>query len=109
MNIDANIILLNENSSSRMFSEVEKHIKGDLPKIWNIKPSGASWLLSALIAKVVVPTAVPIPEATPTATRDAPPVKGANKSPPSAEPKVNPIDECVFPIFFCCMQLYSII
>ena len=39
MDIDTNIILLNENSSSRMFPEVEKHIKGDLPKIWNIKPS----------------------------------------------------------------------
>jgi len=55
----------------------------------------------ALYAKVVVPTVVPIPEATRKATRDAQPVKGANKIPPSAEPKVNPIDECVFPIFFC--------
>jgi len=39
MNTDASILLLTETASSRMFSEVEKHIKGDLPKIWNIKPS----------------------------------------------------------------------
>ena len=32
MNIDTNILLLNENSSSRMFSEVEKHINRDFPK-----------------------------------------------------------------------------
>jgi len=39
MNPDATLLLLTETASSRMFSEVEKHIKGDLPKIWNIKPS----------------------------------------------------------------------
>jgi len=32
-------ILLTETASSHMFSEVEKHIKGNLPKRWNIKPS----------------------------------------------------------------------
>jgi len=39
MNTDATLLLLAETASSRMFSEVEKYIKGDLPKIWNIKPS----------------------------------------------------------------------
>jgi len=39
MNTEASLLLLTETASSRMFSEVEKHIKGDLPKIWNIKPS----------------------------------------------------------------------
>ena len=39
MNTDAYLLLLTETASSRMFSEVEKHIKGDIPKILNIKPS----------------------------------------------------------------------
>ena len=39
MNIDISALLLYENSSSRMFSEVKKHIKRDLPKIWNFNPS----------------------------------------------------------------------
>jgi len=61
--------------------------------------SGASRLLSALIVKAVVPTAVPTPYAIPTAAIDGPPVKGAKINPPRTDPKVNPIDECVFPIF----------
>jgi len=39
MDTEASILLLTETASSRMFSEVEKYIKGDLPKMWNIKPS----------------------------------------------------------------------
>jgi len=39
MNTEASLLLLTETASSWHFSQVKKHIKGDLPKIWNIKSS----------------------------------------------------------------------
>jgi hypothetical protein len=48
----------------------------------------------ALYVKVVTQNTVPTLEA----TREAPPVKGANKRPPETEPKIVPNDKCVNPI-----------
>jgi hypothetical protein len=55
----------------------------------------------ALYVKVVAQTAVPTSEA----TREAPPVKGANKRPPTTEPKIVPNDECVFPILLLLISM----